>query len=361
MEGFSQNFSPTMPEPRKQPANRLKQRTHHPLKESKMTRKVRIIYTDPDATDSSDDESDMPVNQKKIKRNIHEIHLPLVSALSTPTTSCENHTLKTSLVGQNPNKKRVSTRDPSTTKRQPNGKYRGVRQRKWGKWAAEIRDPFKCVRVWLGTYMTAEEASQAYEAKRLEFEAMARSQSLKSNDASGSSVAAPVPTNSDDKSNCCNSSPAPPAAAVSDNKSSTSEDTESVFSYTSPSSVLELDTLASDSKEKGNVQSGEVAETNDLVAELAELEIPDLSLLDMRPLYAADPSGTETNLGLDIDWLTYDDYGQQGFDDLGGLEDLQICGFDDNGPSELPDFDFDDFGADEFAGWIEEPLNIPCV
>ena len=35
--------------------------------------------------------------------------------------------------------------------------------------------------------------------------------------------------------------------------------------------------------------------------------------------------------------------------------------FDVNEPTELPDFDFGDFGADEFAGWIEEPLNIPCA
>ena len=43
------------------------------------------------------------------------------------------------------------------------------------------------------------------------------------------------------------------------------------------------------------------------------------------------------------------------------MEDIHIGGFDDNEPTELPDFDFGDFGADEFAGWIEEPLNIPCA
>lgn len=297
-------------------------------------RKIRIVCNDPDATDSSDDEG---VDVSKPKRFVREINLPIVNAFTPKKVAEIESSCQDSNNGdKNIKNRRVLAKTPGQ-KRPSSTKYRGVRQRKWGKWAAEIRDPFKSRRVWLGTYSTAEEASQAYEMKRLEFEAMAKCNS--NTDVSEKSSNNESHNKNRRKDN---------VVCVSEEDSA--ESLVSHTSHTSPASVLEMDSMTSG--------SATVSEVND---KLVEQQVDDakVGLMEDSLSLAEIGAGMDFDMEMDLFFAGSDDFGQN-LDDfvVNDFEDLPLCGLDGDEqlPTGLPDFDFDfDFdGYNESCAWMDE-------
>lgn len=140
-----------------------------PAKEQNLNnkRKIRIVYSDPYATDySSEDDDKFSSNDKKLdgcKRFVKEILVP-----SMPTKLCAQNSSQQCVSNENI---KVSPKPlASRRKRKSSSIYKGVQRRKWGKYVAEIRDPIRGGRVWLGTFATEIEAAMAYERKKNEFE-----------------------------------------------------------------------------------------------------------------------------------------------------------------------------------------------
>jgi len=127
------------------------------LRSTKMPpmRKVRILCSDPDATDSSGDEDDQnPKTEKKIIR-----------VVLVPVKNCKtSKPLKTIMPSG------MKDLDGPPERKVSSSRYRGVRLRESGRWQAEIRNPLTKKREY-SLHNTEEEAAAAYQAKWNQFRA----------------------------------------------------------------------------------------------------------------------------------------------------------------------------------------------
>jgi hypothetical protein len=232
-------------------------------------RRVRVLFEDPDATDSDSDDE--------------EAGDPTGPAANTKRFSFE------AFIGKAPAKPVLpaATVAACTSGGAPES-YRGVRLRKWGKWAAEIRNPFTGKRQWLGTFDTAGAASAAYLSASRSFadeKRRRRGQPVPASSSATSASATPTASSSSSTWTAPFAHPSPSTSTAP-------------FAHPSPSSVLESTKAAAPNPQSPepvatptppvvlplpSTESAQVPDDPEFYQDLLRgLQLPDIDPMDFR-------------------------------------------------------------------------------